>query len=681
MTNTVGSTSPRDLYENAKNLDYLLNGQNPFYPDRFGRMKESWSGMQAEFRAAQNGRQAQFDAFLMASGYQSLGTYAAGISITAHNQYVIYNGLPYSLSASTAIPYTTTGDWASESSKFILRGDDVLRQDLANTADPSKGAALIAGVGRIASTISALRAMSAGNSKSALVLGYSTAGDGGSGNFYRDTTDTTSADNGITTIVGADGTRWKLEHDGHVDLYQAGCVADGATDNTAKIQALINLAIATDGFEIIVPLVGPGKSFRATSTLTINAGVRIRGEGCEPHSVVNGSGQNTRGQGSWLFFDHTGIGFTITASSSLDSTSAATGVRFSGIGTVRRHTLVTGATTTFSPTQADFDFDINNADVSIEDVTMLNPYKGIRLVNGSFGRLTIRGLRGQPLSRGIVIEESYDTCRVIDVQFWPFWSHDQRVWNYTLANLRSYVSMRNDNPFYQNIFSIFHYIGFNILGTTAGTTNKAKIFGADIDRGVYGFVQDESSSGASALFIGFSAQGETGVSEENSGILTSGTNGEFTFESPDLRVYNANCIRVYGTGNSVVINNPKLATFNQANSNFPAIEAGPDNRVDVTGYPRIGDTNGGAYYGGVGILRAPGESGSTTATTSAAGQVIVQHGAGFTPKRVFISMTGGGDGATSQVITKTDTSFTVNFFIGATALVNSSVSFDWEVKF
>lgn len=143
MTNKVGSTSPRDLYENAKNLDYLLNGENPFYASRLGLLKQSWSGMQAEFRAAQNGRQAQFDAFLSASGYQNAGAYAAGVVLSTHNQYVTYNGQPYKLAGSTAVPYTTTGDWATESSKFVLLGDAPLRQDLSNSADSGKGAGLV----------------------------------------------------------------------------------------------------------------------------------------------------------------------------------------------------------------------------------------------------------------------------------------------------------------------------------------------------------------------------------------------------------------------------------------------------------------------------------------------------------------------------------------------------------
>ncbi|WP_312272223.1 hypothetical protein [Pseudomonas sp.] len=677
----VGSTDPRDLYDNATNFDRLINGSDPFYADRLGRQRLSWSGMEEDFNNAQAGRATAFEDFLQRSGFVIVGDYGPNITLTSRSQLIVRDGYLYRLSYATTIPYTTTGNWDLEKGNFVLQNqEDALRQDLTNNTDLTKGASLIAGVARVVPNIAALRKLPSISSRSALVLGYNTIGDGGSGDFYLDPADKTSADNAITVIVAADGGRWKLEHDGHVDLYQAGCVDDGVTDNTAKIQALVNLAIATDAFEIIIPKVGPGKSFRMTAPITINGGLKISGEGCEPHTSVSGSGQNARGSGSWFYLDHTGKGFSISAGASSDNNSASTGVQFNGVGTIRKHTLVAGATTAFTPTESDYDFDVNNADVSLENVTTLNPYKAVRLVNGSYGRVTIRGLRGQPLSQGVVIEESYDTCRILDVQFWPFWSHDQRVWNYTLANLRSFVSVRNDNPFYQNIFSIFHNVGFNILGSDKGTTNKAKVFGADIDRGMYGVVQDSTSNGASALFVGFSAQGESGVTGNNSGILLGGTGGEFTFEAPDLRLYNGNCLRVYGTNNSVIVSNPKMASFNKSSLGYPAVEVGANNRVDIVGRVRIGDTNNGAFYGGAGTIRAPGESGSTSATTNGAGQVVVTHGAGYVPGKVFVAVTGGGNGATAQVTAKTSTTFTVNFYNGTAALVNTAVAFDWEVK-
>ncbi|VVN51161.1 hypothetical protein PS685_00574 [Pseudomonas fluorescens] len=148
--NPIGSTSPKDLSDNARNLDLLLLGDDPSYPDRKGVPRKSWKGMDAAFDAArilqefkfdiaQADRSDRFDTFIESSGWQDRGAYAAGIEITSHSQYIVFGGQPYTLSPSITVPYTTTGVWASESTRFILRGDSVLRQDLAS----SKGAGQI----------------------------------------------------------------------------------------------------------------------------------------------------------------------------------------------------------------------------------------------------------------------------------------------------------------------------------------------------------------------------------------------------------------------------------------------------------------------------------------------------------------------------------------------------------
>lgn len=152
--NPLGSTNPKDLYDNAQNVDNFVNGSEPFYPDRFNQQRRSWDGMEYDFDNAQSGREAafvvsqadkedRFQDFLLSSGYQSLGAYAAGITFTARNQYVEYLGQFYRPSSATALPFTTTGTWASDSTHLVLLGDEVLRQDLANSSDVTKGATLI----------------------------------------------------------------------------------------------------------------------------------------------------------------------------------------------------------------------------------------------------------------------------------------------------------------------------------------------------------------------------------------------------------------------------------------------------------------------------------------------------------------------------------------------------------
>lgn len=183
--NPLGSTHPKDLRDNSQNLDYWSIGPLYSYPDRLGVNRLSRAGIEASFAAAQAARatefaatqaakQAQFDAaenarasqfngaeldrserfdtFIESSGWQDMGAYGPGIVLENHNQYVTYLGHPYTLKSTTESPYTTTGAWGEEDIMFTLRGDDVLRQNLADPLNDIVGFQQ-AGVGAVARTI------------------------------------------------------------------------------------------------------------------------------------------------------------------------------------------------------------------------------------------------------------------------------------------------------------------------------------------------------------------------------------------------------------------------------------------------------------------------------------------------------------------------------------------------
>jgi hypothetical protein len=150
--NPVGSTNPKDLIDNAQNLDYLILGPALSYPDRNGVNRLSWAGIEASFAAAQaqrtsdfNSAQAQRAADFTAAqaqraadyaaseqsrGYENPVPYAAGIALTRVTQLVQYNSELYKAKAGT-LPWTTTGVWATDSAKLVSVGDAALRQSLA----------------------------------------------------------------------------------------------------------------------------------------------------------------------------------------------------------------------------------------------------------------------------------------------------------------------------------------------------------------------------------------------------------------------------------------------------------------------------------------------------------------------------------------------------------------------
>ena len=71
-------------------------------------------------------------------------------------------------------------------------------------------------------------------------LGYYSAGDGGNSEYWYDSSDTTSTDNGGTVVVGSDGGRWKIVDSDTVTLRQFGARGLSASVDTAAFQTAVN---------------------------------------------------------------------------------------------------------------------------------------------------------------------------------------------------------------------------------------------------------------------------------------------------------------------------------------------------------------------------------------------------------------------------------------------------------
>lgn len=159
-------------------------------------------------------------------------------------------------------------------------------------------------VGRTADSIAELRAKPKTGTPKMFVFGYYVKGDGGGGEYWYDSTDTTSADNGGTIIAATDGGRWKLIiQSGIVSFGQFGAKTDG-TDSTSFVQAALNAASSGAGFELVCL----GEITCAGSvSLTGKNQITIRGVGSEGASKLKFTGSGT---GNFIAFTScTGIIF------------------------------------------------------------------------------------------------------------------------------------------------------------------------------------------------------------------------------------------------------------------------------------------------------------------------------------------------------------------------------------
>lgn len=107
---------------------------------------------------------------------------------------------------------------------------------LANESLVTQGAAMIGRANQVVKSIAELKTLLKNTpSKFAFVTGYYAQGDGGGGDYWLDSSDTTSADNSGSIIVAADGGRWKLVSQ-IISPEQFGAKSDNITDDTAAIQ-------------------------------------------------------------------------------------------------------------------------------------------------------------------------------------------------------------------------------------------------------------------------------------------------------------------------------------------------------------------------------------------------------------------------------------------------------------
>lgn len=206
MTNTyntlnpLGSTSPKDLFDNASNFDEAMNSASPSFYDRFSKRRETWAGMEKAF-----------DDFLLASGYEFIGDYDADgpLTITQQNQVFTKDGEYWRSSPTLVLPYITVNNWVIDQPKFVSVGDAQLRQSLANSADPVQGAAMVGRSTVSIESVFALLSAAQISSQVLLVKGYLPGRIDGGGVFRWNSGRLKSAHDGgkvISPTVPWDGT-------------------------------------------------------------------------------------------------------------------------------------------------------------------------------------------------------------------------------------------------------------------------------------------------------------------------------------------------------------------------------------------------------------------------------------------------------------------------------------------
>ena len=229
----------------------------------------------------------------------------------------------------------------------------------------------------------------------------------------------------------------------------------GKTDVTKQLQQVLDsLAPAGGTLEL------PAGKYRVAGILTIPVGVTLQGAVNSPQYIAPLTGTVVMATG----------GRDKEDASSLFEMGSSTAVR--GI-------------TVFYPDQKPrdihpypFTFHLFGGDNTVENITLINSYNGIRVGPENNVRHRIRSVYGCALRRGITVDSCTDIGRIENVQFHCHWWSDKSiggdwepVFEYMWKNLEAFVFARTDWEYVNNTFVFPVNIGYHFIASEKGACN------------------------------------------------------------------------------------------------------------------------------------------------------------------------------------------------------------------
>ena len=242
---------------------------------------------------------------------------------------------------------------------------------------------------------------------------------------------------------------------GSFSVLMAGAKADSVSDDTAAIQKSLDDAAAS-GSRVQLP---PGR-YLVKGSLRIPPGVTLQGVMESPvwseplkGSVILATGGRGQEDGPALF--------------ELGHSSAVRGLTV---------WYPEQQTTNIFPYA--WTFHLQGHDNTVENITLINSYNGVRIGPESNVRHRIRSVYGCVLRRGILVDGCSDIGRIENVQFHCHWWSAPEVggtWKpvheFMWKNCEAFIFGRTDWEYVNNTFVFPVNIGYRFIQTKAGAAN------------------------------------------------------------------------------------------------------------------------------------------------------------------------------------------------------------------
>jgi hypothetical protein len=235
----------------------------------------------------------------------------------------------------------------------------------------------------------------------------------------------------------------------------AGAKADGVSDDTAALQRALDAASQKGGRVLL-----PSGRYLVRGSLRVPPGVTVQGMMESPvwseplkGSVVLATGGRNQEEGPALF-----------------ELGHSSGVRGLAVWYPEQQT------TNITPYA--WTFHLQGNDNTVENVTLINSYNGIRIGPEGNVRHRIRSVYGCVLRRGILVDACSDIGRIENVQFHCHWWSAAEVggdWKpvheFMWKNCEAFIFGRTDWEYVNNTFVYPSKTGYHFIQTKTGAAN------------------------------------------------------------------------------------------------------------------------------------------------------------------------------------------------------------------
>jgi hypothetical protein len=330
-----------------------------------------------------------------------------------------------------------------------------------------------------------------------------------------------------------------------------GAQADGTTDDTAAFQAALAAASEKGGI-----VLAPAGTYHIAGTLEVPQGVCLKGVWEAPHHADIGKGTVLYATGNKGHED--GPPFIL-----LNQSSAVKGI------------------TIFYPEQAATDIQPypwciqgKGMHCTVENVTLVNPYKGIDFGTHWNELHLVNNVFGQPLKLGIYVNQTTDIGRIQNVHFnphaWKRAAHEsadfdfQVLIDYLKNNFTGFLIAKTDWEYLRDCFCIFPKIGFHFIADEKKGPGNAVLTQCGADICPVAVKVDASQPHAGIAFVNAQIMGTVIVSPTNSGPVKFTNSGFWTIPETKEQVI------VDGSG-TVTLNACHFTNWDSAREGHPCV--------------------------------------------------------------------------------------------------------------